>query len=243
MQVQPNSDNVLLLGNLTWRFLAMKQMGYFKQMQITLFFIEQINNYGYTPQFITDNNLQAGDLKFKDQNGDGIINDEDRVVLGSFLPKYSYGFNAGFNYRNFEFSALIQGQVGNSILNRKRGEIIFTNDTNIDAELAENLWRGEGTSNKYPSASGLRRSWNQNLSNYFVEDGSYFRLQNVQLTYSITDKEILGVKFPQTRVTLTADRPLTIFNYNGFNPEVANGIDRQVYPIPGVYTIGLNIKL
>ena len=204
---------------------------------------EQINNYGYTPQFITDNNLQAGDLKFKDQNGDGIINDEDRVVLGSFLPKYSYGFNAGFNYRNFEFSALIQGQVGNSILNRKRGEIIFTNDTNIDAELAENLWRGEGTSNKYPSASGLRRSWNQNLSNYFVEDGSYFRLQNVQLTYSITDKEILGVKFPQTRVTLTADRPLTIFNYNGFNPEVANGIDRQVYPIPGVYTIGLNIKL
>jgi len=53
----------------------------------------------------------------------------------------------------------------------------------------------------------------------------------------------MGVKFPQTRVTLTADRPLTIFNYNGFNPEVANGIDRQVYPIPGIYTIGLNIKL
>lgn len=102
---------------------------------------EQINNYGYSSQFISENNLQPGDLKFRDQNGDGLINDEDRVVLGSFLPEYTYGFNAGFTYKDFEFSALIQGQVGNSILNRKRGEIIFTNDTNIDAELAENLWR------------------------------------------------------------------------------------------------------
>jgi TonB-linked SusC/RagA family outer membrane protein len=204
---------------------------------------EQITNSGYTPEFIASTNLVPGDFNFKDQNEDGVINEQDRVVLGSFLPKLTYGFNTGFTYKNFDFGALIQGQSGYDILNRKRGEIIFTNDTNLDAELVENLWRGEGTSNKYPSAAGLRKGWNQNMSDYFVEDGSYFRIQNVRLSYSILEKELFGVMMPNTRVTFTAERPLTIFNYNGFNPEVANGIDRQVYPIPAIYTLGLNIKL
>lgn len=202
-----------------------------------------IDNSGYSSEFIQNNNLQPGDLIFKDQNGDGVINDEDRVVLGSYLPKLTFGANFGFTYKNWDFSALFQGQSGFSILNRKRGEIIFTNDTNIDADLANNLWRGEGTSNAYPSASGLRRGWNQNMSDFFVEDGSYWRIQNVRLTYSIIDREIFGVKMPRTAVTVTAERPLTVFDYNGFNPEVANGIDRQVYPIPAIYTLGLNIKL
>ncbi len=204
---------------------------------------EQINSIGYTPEFIADNNLQPGDLIFKDQNGDNVINDEDRVVLGTFIPSLTYGFNAGFSYRNFDFSALIQGQANYQILNRKRGEIIFTNDTNLDADLATNLWRGEGTSNQYPSAAGLRKGWNQNLSDYFVEDGTYFRVQNVRLTYSLLDKSLFGLPMPRTAFTVTAERPLTLFNYNGFNPEVANGIDRQVYPIPAIYTLGLNIKL
>ncbi len=203
---------------------------------------EQIQNSGYTQEFINDNNLQPGDLIFRDQNGDGVINDEDRVVLGTFLPSLTYGFNMGFTYRNWDFSALFQGQAGYSILNRKRGEIIFTNDTNIDADLANNLWRGEGTSDRYPSASGLRRGWNQNLSSYFIEDGSYWRIQNVRLTYSFLDRQLFGVNMPNTALTLTAERPLTVFDYNGFNPEVPNGIDRQVYPIPAIYTLGLNVK-
>jgi len=204
---------------------------------------EQINNSGYTSEFITDNSLVPGDFFFKDQNGDGVVNDQDRVVLGSFLPDVTYGFNVGVSYKNIDFTANFQGQAGHEILNRKRGEIIFTNDTNLDADLINNLWRGEGTSNIYPSAAGLRRGWNQNMSSYFVENGSYFRIQNVQLSYNLVNKELLGAKIPQTRVTLTAERPLTVFDYNGFNPEVPNGIDRQVYPIPAVYTIGLNVKI
>lgn len=202
-----------------------------------------ITNSGYTNEFITASNLVPGDFKYRDQNGDGVINDLDRVVLGSFLPKLTYGANMGFNYKNFEFALLLQGQSGFSILNRKRGEIIFTNDTNLDAELVNNLWRGEGTSHRYPSAAGLRKGWNQRMSSYFVEDGSYFRIQNVRLSYSLVDKELFGVAMPRTRLTFTAERPLTVFSYNGFNPEVANGIDRQVYPIPAIYTFGLNINL
>lgn len=199
-----------------------------------------IENSGYTQAFIDERNLVPGDLIFKDQNGDGLINDLDRVVLGSFLPKLTYGANLGFSWKNMDFSTLIQGQSGHKILNRKRGEIIFTNDTNIDADLATNLWRGEGTSDKYPSAAGLRKGWNQNFSTYFVEDGTYFRIQNVQLAYTFRD--IFGGNIPATRLTFTAERPLTVFTYNGFSPEVANGIDRQTYPIPAVYTLGLNVK-
>lgn len=188
------------------------------------------------------NGLVPGDFKYKDQNGDEKIDDSDRVVLGSYFPSFMYGLNFGITYKNFDFSANVVGQSGNKILNRKRGEIIWTADGNMDADLAVNRWHGEGTSNKYPSSSGLRRGWNQKMSDYFVEDGSFFRIQNVQLAYNIKKQQLFGAEMPETRISVTADRPLTIFKYNGFNPEVANGIDTQTYPIPSVYTIGLNIK-
>ncbi|WP_027137591.1 SusC/RagA family TonB-linked outer membrane protein [Gaetbulibacter saemankumensis] len=189
------------------------------------------------------NNLVPGDLKFKDLNNDGIIDASDRKVLGSYIPKFMYGGNIGINYKAFDFALSFYGQTGNKILNRKRGEIIFTNDTNMDADLAINRWHGEGTSNSYPSSAGLRKGWNQRLSNFWVEDGGFFRIQNIQLGYTLKDQKVLGDKFPEMRFTLTADRPLTFFNYNGFNPEVPDGVDRQTYPIPGVYTFGVNIKL
>lgn len=188
------------------------------------------------------NALVPGDFKYKDINGDGILDAKDRKVLGSYFPDLIYGANLGASFRNFEISVNIMGQQGSKILNRKRGEIIWTPDGNMDADLSKNRWHGEGTSNQYPSSAGLRKSWNQKMSNYFVEDGSFFRIQNVQLAYNLRNSELFGVKMPDTRITLAADRPLTVFNYNGFNPEVADGIDSQTYPIPAVYTVGLNVR-
>lgn len=182
--------------------------------------------------------LQPGDLIFKDQNNDGVIDDEDRVFLGSFLPKFTYGANINLNYKNWDFSLSIYGQGGNKILNRKRGEIIYTNDTNMDADLAINRWHGEGTSNSYPSSAGLRKSWNQQLSDFWVEDGDFFRIQNFQVGYTIRSS-----KLPEIRFNFTAERPLTFFKYNGFTPEITDGVDRQTYPIPAVYTVGLNVKI
>jgi TonB-linked SusC/RagA family outer membrane protein len=194
-----------------------------------------------------DNGLVPGDFKYKDQQapgeeGHGVINDDDRVVLGSYFPSLMYGFDLGLSWRNLEFSAMFMGQTGNKILNRKRGEIIWTNDGNMDADLAVNRWHGEGTSNKYPSSAGLRKGWNQKMSDYFVEDGSFFRIQNLQLAYNIRDWQISGAEMPHIKLSLTAMRPLTLFSYNGFNPEVANGIDRQTYPIPAIYTFGLTVN-
>ncbi|MUP44333.1 TonB-dependent receptor [Gramella sp. BOM4] len=184
------------------------------------------------------NNLVPGDLIYRDQNGDNMINDEDRVYLGSFLPEFTFGGNIALGYKGFDFSMNFYGQTGNKILNRKRGEIIFTNDTNMDADLAINRWHGEGTSNSYPSSAGLRKAWNQRLSNFWIEDGDFFRIQNIQFAYTIESDGL-----PTTRLYFTAERPFTFFDYNGFNPEVPNGVDRQTYPIPAIYTLGVNIKI
>jgi hypothetical protein len=143
---------------------------------------------------------------------------------------------------NFDLGVSVYGQRGNKILNRKRGEIIWTADGNLDADLAENRWHGEGTSDKYPSSSGLRRGWNQKMSDYFVEDGAFFRIQNIQLGYTLKNGEWLKGNFPECRIYFTAERPLTLFKYNGFTPEVASGWDSQTYPIAAIYTIGLNVK-
>ncbi|HZH74303.1 MAG TPA: TonB-dependent receptor, partial [Mariniphaga sp.] len=189
-----------------------------------------------------DNNLQPGDFKYKNQNGDDAINDDDRVVLGSYFPSFMYGGNLGINYRNLSLNAYVMGQAGNKILNRKRGEVIWTSDLNMDADLANNRWHGEGTSNKYPSSAGLRKGWNQRMSDYLVEEGNFFRVQNVQLSYHLRDQEWFGSAISDARISLTAERPLTLFKYNGFNPEVQDGVDRQTYPIPAVYTLGLSIN-
>ncbi|MEJ1238797.1 TonB-dependent receptor [Chryseolinea sp. T2] len=188
------------------------------------------------------NGLVPGDFKYKDLNNDGLINADDRTILGSFLPKITYGANVGIGWKNFDLNVDLMGQAGNKILNRKRGEYNWTSDANMDADLAKNRWHGEGTTNDYPSSAGLRRVWNLKMSDFFVEDGSFFRIQNVQLGYRIKGAEVFGARMPETRISLTATRPLTVFKYNGFNPELGNGIDTQTYPIPAIYTVGLNVK-
>lgn len=188
------------------------------------------------------NGLVPGDFRYKDQNSDGKIDDDDRVILGSYFPNFMYGGNITINYLDFDFSTSVYGQMGNKILNRKRGELIWTPDGNLDADLATNRWFGEGTSNEYPSAAGLRKGWNQKMSDYFVEDGSFFRIQNIQLGYTLRNTGWLDGKFPEARIYFTAERPVTLFQYNGFTPEVANGWDSQTYPVAAVYTIGLNVK-
>ncbi|MFV0265755.1 MAG: TonB-dependent receptor, partial [Draconibacterium sp.] len=208
------------------------------------------------------NSLEPGDFRYKDQQaegeaGYGVIDGDDRVVLGSYQPKFTYGGNLGIQYKNLEFSASIFGQTGNKILNRRRGEVIWTTDLNMDADLAKNRtqielgWDNEKKEyftasvvapGKYPSSKALRKGWNQRMSDYLVENGAFFRLQNVQLAYNIKNKHWFGADMPDFKVMLTAERPLSVFKYNGFNPEVENGIDRQTYPVPAVYTIGLNVK-
>lgn len=183
--------------------------------------------------------IMPGYFKFKDKNGDGVLDGEDRSYLGSPVPTYYYGGNLGLSYSNWQLSVDFYGQGGNVILNRNRAEVIRTQGRNIDAELAKNRWHGEGTTNEFPSSEGYRQLWNQRMSEFWLEKGDFFRIQNIQLAYTLDID-----KLPEFRFTLTADRPfMWTRDFNGFNPEVGfDGVDLQTYPIASVYSFGVNVK-
>nr|WP_313795284.1 TonB-dependent receptor [uncultured Allomuricauda sp.] len=204
---------------------------------------EEIQNDPAAQTAITNGlTVEPGDFRFVDHNGDMMIDAQDRVDLGSYIPTYTFGFNLGLNYKAWDFSMNVIGQGGNVIANQKRFNIRQTPDPNIDRDFAVNRWNGAGTSNTYPSARGIRNPWsNQFLNSFFVENGDFVRLQNVTLGYTLPQ---FGGDFnPKIRFYLTAERPLTLFDYNGFTPEVPDGRDNQTYPIPGVYTFGVNITI
>ena len=184
--------------------------------------------------------INPGYFRFSDLNGDGTLDSNDRKYLGSPVPTYYFGGNLGLKYKNWELSAAFYGQGGNVILNRNRAEVIRTQGRNIDAELAINRWHGEGTTSSYPSSEGYRQLWNQRMSKFWLQDGDFFRIQNIQLGYTLKNE-----KLPEMKFTFTADRPfLWTKSFNGFNPEVGfDGVDLQTYPTPSVFTFGVSVKL
>jgi len=194
------------------------------------------------------NGLVPGDLKYKDQNGDKVLDSKDKVTLGNYLPKVSYGFNLGLNYKKVELNIMLQGQAGNKILNMNRARRLWYSDMNGDAKMISNLWTGAGSTNEYPSALGTTKGWNNMASSFFVESGSYLRVQNIQLAYSFKLGKIPNA--PAMRVFVTADRPIIFTKYSGFTPEISGsstdlsntGYDNNVYPTSATYSIGFRIS-
>ncbi len=187
--------------------------------------------------------MNAGYFKYKDQNGDNLVDDHDKVYLGSALPWLTTGLDFGMNYKNLDLSLTLQGQFGNKILNAKRmNRDIFT-DGNYDLDFFENRWTTTNHSTTYPSPEAYNSSFTQQANTFFVEDGSYVRIQNIQMGYNFNN--IKGFKL--IRVYLSAQRPFTYFTYKGFTPEVSggpttNGIDVNTYPMQAIYTAGLKIN-
>lgn len=186
----------------------------------------------------------AGYFKFKDQNGDNVITDADKIFLGSAIPWLTSGIDFGLKYKKLDISVNIQGQFGNKILNAKRMNRNVFSDGNYDLNFIQNAWTTANKSTTYPSAEAYNDPSIVNSLSFFVEDGSYVRIQNIQVGY--TFYKLLGIK--NIRAYLSAQRPFTYFTYNGFSPEVSgtpisNGVDTNVYPMQAVYSVGLKINL
>lgn len=185
----------------------------------------------------------AGYFKYKDIDGNGVINEADKTYLGSPIPWLMGGLDFGLVWKGLDFSLTLQGQVGNKILNAKRmNRDVFT-DGNYDLNFYQNAWRPSRLSDTYPSAAAYNSAFIQQANSFFVEDASYFRIQNVQVGYTFSN--LKGIS--SLRVSLTAQRPYTYFRYNGFTPEVsgspiASGIDTSTYPLQSTYTLGLKIS-
>ena len=192
------------------------------------------------------NGLEPGDFKYEDVNNDGVIDGSDKQILGSYIPDFTYGFNIGLTYKNFDFALSTYGQAGGELWNRKRALRYAASNYNFDAAQVENRWTGAGSTNEHPSAKALTKSWNVSDSNnasYFVESSNYFRIQNISLGYSFKNIKFGSYTMPGIRLSLTADRPFTWFKANSFTPELsdAEGWDTEVYPLTATYTFGVQI--
>ena len=196
-------------------------------------------------------NAQPGDFKYKDVNEDGTINDKDRVVLGNAHPKYTYGLSTYWQYGNFDLQVDFQGVFGVDIYNGNTNTR-YGNE-NYTEQFYKKRWHGPGTSNTYPAP----RLNGENLkpNSWYVWDGSYFRIRNIQLGYTLPESLLSRWNMKQVRFYINAQNPFNFFSYNGFSPEIgapssgANkgnptdaGIDRQVYPMYATYNFGVNIS-
>ena len=200
------------------------------------------------------NGIRPGDVKYKDQNGDGLINDLDRKHLGSSVPKVTYGFNAEFYYKNVDLSVFIAGASGQKIYNQINTDIEgFYRPFNVTQRYVDEHWTGEGTSNTQPLASWADKSNNTKPSTRFLEDGSFLRLKNIQLGYSFNKTMIEKLKISKLRFFISASNLVTWTKYSGLDPEfstndnsksegdLAAGIDYATYPNAIVIQSGFQI--
>ncbi|MBC6109619.1 SusC/RagA family TonB-linked outer membrane protein [Pedobacter fastidiosus] len=186
---------------------------------------------------------KPGDFRYVDQNGDGIIDGKDRVVLGNPNPKYSYGLNTTFGFKNFDLAIDVQGVGGVDVYNANVA-YRFGNE-NFSKDFYDNRWHGAGTSTTYPSAN-VGSTTNAAPNSFYVEDGSYIRVRNIQLGYALPSMLINKWKMQKVRVFVDAQNAINIFGYKGFTPEIGGtptnaGIDASVYPLSATYRLGLQV--
>lgn len=186
---------------------------------------------------------KPGDFKYVDTDGNGIINGNDRIVLGNPNPTYSYGLSANLAYKNFDLTVDIQGLAGVKVYNANIASR-FGNE-NFTKDFYDNRWHGEGTSTTYPSVN-LGTTANSAPNSFYVQNGSYIRLRNVQLGYALPSLLVNKWKMQKLRFFLDAQNPVTLFGYKGFTPEVGGtptnaGIDANVYPLQATYRFGAQV--
>lgn len=193
--------------------------------------------------------IKPGDLKFVDVNGDGVINDDDKTELGNPHPDVTMGISLGASYKGFDLSVTGFGAFGQQVARSFRK---FTDGEfeNFTTEVYD-YWHGEGTSNKYPLLAHMSAGPNwQTISDIYIEDASYFRLQNLTVGYDFT-KIWKNSPFQQLRLYFAAQNLFTITGYKGMDPENGTaigsdswvtGVDVGNYPQPRTYMVGVNVK-
>lgn len=192
-----------------------------------------------------------GSLKFVDTNGDGEINEKDIVILGSPLPKYTFGITNDLSYKSFSLNALITSSMGNKIANLVRYRLegmVATSLWNITKEAYDNRWTGEGSSNSYGKPTVTGTPFNGRFTNSLLEDGSYVRLKSVTLGYQLPLRQMKMNRLQGVRVFVTGTNLITITKYKGYDPEVstsgstAPGVDNYTMPQGRSYTAGINVQ-
>lgn len=189
-------------------------------------------------------NILPGDMRFVDVNGDGKLTSDDRTDIGNGTPDWTFGVNFNAEWKGFDFNLFVQGVTGCDIL-----DATYRTDVSSGNYPTWMLgrWTGEGTSNKYPALrNGDKSSWM--MSDIYLCDGSYFRVKNISLGYTLPQSLTRKVFIDRLRVYVMAENLVTWTKYWGFDPEISSGatslgVDRGVYPQARTWTIGVNVSL
>jgi hypothetical protein len=205
-------------------------------------------------------NAIPGDIRFKDiagapdSNGnptgpDGTINEYDKTYIGSPLPDFLIGVNGSLRYKNLDFSFQLQGSYGNEIYSATKyftyGPVGYFN---VSKDAYYTAWHGEGTSNTQPIISSNTASDNYRNSSFYIEDGSYLRVKNIQLGYSLPKSVCNSLNLSNLRFFLSGQNLFTFTKYSGLDPELGSstlldvGIDYGIYPQPRTFMAGVSIN-
>jgi TonB-linked SusC/RagA family outer membrane protein len=189
-------------------------------------------------------NQGVGDFIYRDVNGDEVLNEQDRKNLGNSIPSFIYGFNIATEYKGLRLSLDFQGQYGNMIFNRKQQRRF--SEHNLDTKFND-FWTGPGSTNENPKpeAAGV----NYNVSDYFLEDGSFLRLKTTTLSYALPSRFLRELNARQINAYVRVTNLFTLSSFSGYSPDIGASnalegiIDDGIYPVTRVFSIGLNINL
>ena len=201
------------------------------------------------PHYSTETNTQPGMPKYADLNGDGVVDSNDRTIIGRGLPIHTGGFTNNFEYKGIDLSIFFQWSYGNDIMNANR--LFFESSNNRSRELNQfasyaNRWTPENPTSDIPAATNS--SSNRVISSRIIEDGSYLRLKNVTVGYTFPAKLVKKWKIDKARVYVAAQNLWTCTGYSGYDPEVSvrnsaltPGLDYSSYP--RAYSISFGVSL
>jgi hypothetical protein len=205
--------------------------------------MEEVRNYKNAKNEMIQPNAVPGDVRFVDVDGDGAITASDRTKIGKGMPDWTYGTTFNASWHSFDFMMMWQGTIGNDIYDATRRTDI--RPANLPSYML-NRWTGEGTSNKYPRfVVGDGTNWQS--SDLYITDGSYLRLKNIELGYTLPKNFTHKFMCDRLRVFIAAENLITFTKYAGYDPEISSGgtslgVDYGVYPQSRTFSIGLNIS-
>ncbi|RJE75435.1 SusC/RagA family TonB-linked outer membrane protein [Reichenbachiella sp. MSK19-1] len=224
------------VGHALNSFYGFKQQGIFQTA-------EDVQNHTSSDGTVIQPDAKPGDFIWKDNNDDGQITEEDRDFIGNPTPDWTYGLTIGGKYKNFDFSIFTQGVAGNEIFQGLRR--LDVANANFESS-ALNRWTGPGSTNDYPRlVNGDPNKNFTNPSDFYLEDGSYFRLKTIQIGYSLPSSILDKVSIDRLRFYITAENLFTFTNYTGYDPEIGGGtmsIDRGIYPQARSFMAGINLN-
>ncbi|MBL86926.1 MAG: SusC/RagA family protein [Winogradskyella sp.] len=218
-------------------------IGYFYGYKTDGIFQNQAEVDAHPSQLPLGANASPGDLRYVDVNNDGVIDTDDRTNLGDPIPDVTMGLNLTLNWKNLDFTAYAFASIGNDMVRNYERTLTDVNQLNYVLDR----WTGEGTSNTVPRVTTAATT-NNVFSDYFVEDASYLRLQNVQLGYNLPADVIESMGFTKVRLYCGVNNLVTLTKYRGYDPgatsgaPIGGGIDFGFYPIPRTYLFGLNLN-